>query len=146
MDFKEPENPEKPQLSEKELLTKIFEILKPKETVAKALQRLGNKQGKFSSFTKTSFHKCISEKLPAWKQKRLDALKRRQGKKAAEEPEKASEDDKKTLEELTSFVDQLARNGYYDIYTDSFEKIKFKLKKMDEKVEDGELTKSKICV
>ena len=47
MDFKEPENPEKPQLSEKELLTKIFGILKPKETVAKALQRLGNKQGKY---------------------------------------------------------------------------------------------------
>ena len=46
MDFKEPENPEKPQLSEKELLTKIVGILKPKETVAKALQRLGNKQGK----------------------------------------------------------------------------------------------------
>ena len=46
MDFKEPENPEKPQLSEKELLTKIVEILKPKETVAKALQRLGKKQGK----------------------------------------------------------------------------------------------------
>ena len=78
-----------------------------------------------------------SEKLPAWKQKRLDALKRRQGKKAAEEPAQASEEDKKSLEELTSFVDQLARNGYYDIYTDSFEKIKFKLKKMDEKVEDG---------
>ena len=77
------------------------------------------------------------EKLPAWKQKRLDALKRRQGKKTAGEPEKASEEDKKILEELTSFVDQLARNGYYDIYTDSFEKIKFKLKKMDEKVEDG---------
>ena len=73
-------------------------------------------------------------------------MKRRQGKKASEEPEKASEDDKKTLEELTSFVDQLARNGYYDIYTDSFEKIKFKLKKMDEKVEDGKLTKSEICV
>jgi len=123
MDFKEPEKPEKPQLSEKEVLSKIVEILKPKETVAKALQRLGNKQ----------------EKLPAWKQKRLDALKRRQGKKAAEEPEKASEEDKKTLEELTSFVDQLARNGYYDIYTDSFEKIKFKLKKMDEKVEDDDL-------
>merc|ERR1711962_921940 len=112
MDFKEPENPEKPQMSEKELLSKIVEILKPKETVAKALQRLGNKQ----------------EKLPAWKQKRLDALKRRQGKKTSE-PEKASEEDKKTLDELTSFVDQLARNGYYDIYTDSFEKIKFKLKK-----------------
>ena len=79
------------------------------------------------------------EKLPAWKQKRLDALKRRQGKKTAGEPEKASEEDKKTLEELTSFVDQLARNGYYDIYTDSFEKIKFKLKKMDEKVEDGKV-------
>ena len=46
MDFKEPENPEKPQLSEKELLTNIVGILKPKETVAKALQRLGNKQGK----------------------------------------------------------------------------------------------------
>ena len=45
MDFKEPEKPEKPQLSEKEVLSKIVEILKPKETVAKALQRLGNKQG-----------------------------------------------------------------------------------------------------
>lgn len=50
MDFKEPEKPEKPQLSEKELLSKIVEILKPKETVAKALQRLGNKQGESSSF------------------------------------------------------------------------------------------------
>ena len=136
MDFKEPEKPEKPQLSEKELLSKIAEILKPKETVAKALQRLGNKQGELNHF-RCTIHQNHLEKLPAWKQKRLDALKRRQGKKAAEEPAQASEEDKKALDELTSFVDQLARNGYYDIYTDSFEKIKFKLKKMDEKVEDG---------
>ena len=136
MDFKEPEKPEKPQLSEKELLSKIVEILKPKETVAKALQRLGNKQGELNHF-RCKIYQNHLEKLPAWKQKRLDALKRRQGKKAAEEPAQASEEDEKALDELTSFVDQLARNGYYDIYTDSFEKIKFKLKKMDEKVEDG---------
>merc|ERR1712025_1550234 len=109
MDFKEPEKPEQPQLSEKELLSKIVEILKPKETVAKALQRLGSKQE--------------AAKLPAWKQKRIDALKRRQGKKVNEESEKCSEEDKIHLEDLTSFADQLARNGYYDIYTDSFGKI-----------------------
>ena len=53
--------PEEPELEEKQILEEILKLVKPKETVAKTLQRLGGQN---------------QEKLPAWKQKRLDALKR----------------------------------------------------------------------
>ena len=53
--------PDEPELEEKQILEEILKLVKPKETVAKTLQRLGGQN---------------QEKLPAWKQKRLDALKR----------------------------------------------------------------------
>lgn len=105
-------------MPEKELLAKILEKMKPKETVTKTLQRLGNAS--------------TSAKIPEWKLKRMEKLKQRKikalgktdiGKYMVEEEPGNAED----LKLLTSYVDILSRKGYYDIYTDSFEKIKYKL-------------------
>ena len=35
------------------------------------------------------------------------------------------------LKTMTDLVDRLSRRGYYDVYTDTYEKIKHKLNTMD---------------
>ena len=149
--------PSEPEMCEREILEKILKIVKPKETVTKALQRLGTRlvfHRFLITFSKLYCLKKLNsgQKLPAWKQKRLDALKRRQelvwtfifdleiinssnhnkGKKAAA-TEESNEGNKQELESLTGLVDQLSRKGYYDIYSDPYEKIAFKLKQLNEK-------------
>ena len=58
------------------------------------------------------------------KQRKIKALGKTDiGKYMVEEEPGNAED----LKLLTSYVDILSRKGYYDIYTDSFEKIKYKL-------------------
>merc|ERR1711892_1427263 len=98
--------PDEPERDEKEILGEILKIVKPKETVTKALQRLG--QGGQAS-----------GKLPAWKQKRLDALNRKKGKNAPKTSESGGDDDKKALNLLTELVDKLSSKGYdMDIFGD----------------------------
>ena len=74
--------PAEPEMSEQEIFEKILKIVKPKETVTKALQRLGTRTlfETLNVFLNLSLSKTFisGQKLPAWKQKRLDALKRRQ--------------------------------------------------------------------
>ena len=88
------------------------------------------------------FREIYLEKLPAWKQKRLDALKRRQGGKKSASSEKTtmpppSGNDKEKLGKLTQLVDQLSRGGYYDIYTDTYEKMRYKLNQLDKQTDVG---------
>jgi len=99
--------------SEKEILEEILAKMRPKETVTKSLQRLG---------------RATTNTIPAWKQKRLEKLQRRKLKSAGksdtskymiEDDTGANEDD---LKKMTDFVDHLSRRGYYDIYTDTYEK------------------------
>lgn len=123
-DFAEPEEIVR---SDKAILSEILTYVLPKETVTKALQRLGT----------------VEEKLPAWKQKRLDALKRRQGGKKSTSSEKTTMpppagNDKEKLGKLTQLVDQLSRGGYYDIYTDTYEKMRYKLNQLDERTDAGD--------
>jgi len=118
--------PDEPERDEKEILSEILKIVKPKETVTKALQRLG--QGGQAS-----------GKLPAWKQKRLDALKRKKGKNAPVASETGGDDDKKALNLLTELVDKLSQKGYYEIYADPYEKIAFKLKQLNETSKDDDM-------
>ena len=54
-DAEEPDD----KLSEKEILEEILQKMRPKETVTKSLQRLG---------------RAKTTEIPAWKQKRLDAV------------------------------------------------------------------------
>jgi len=114
------------QLTEKQILQLILEKMKPKETVTKALQRLGN---------------VSATKIPAWKQKRLEKLQRRKlmsagksdsSKYMIEESDGNAED----LKKMTDLVDHLSRRGYYDVYTDTYEKIKYKISKMNKSADD----------
>jgi len=114
------------KLSEKEILEKILEKMKPKESVTKCLQRLGTSAG--------------ASKIPAWKQKRMEKLaKRKIGKKsdtAKYEIESGPSVTQEDLTIMTNFVDQLSRRGYYDIYTDTYEKIKYKITTIGTKKEE----------
>lgn len=115
------------KLTEKQILQHILDKMRPKETVTKSLQRLGS----------------APAAIPAWKQKRLEKLQRRKLKAAGKSDSSkyviddsgANEED---MKQMTDFVDHLSRRGYYDIYTDTYEKIKYKISTMDDKASGRE--------
>jgi len=109
------------KLSEREILEKIVAKMNRKETVTKCLQRLGTG--------------AAASNIPAWKQKRLDKLNKRKASAKGQNSSTAKyevqeEVSKNEVAQLTNLVDQLSRRGYYDIYTDTYEKIKHKISSM----------------
>lgn len=95
-------------LNEKnELLKAIFSYLKPGETILKAIKRLGSNQ-------KTSM--SASQR---W-------LKKKQENKSNNNSN-VSKEDSIALEKLTSLSNKFIEIGYYDIYEETYEKIKFNL-------------------
>merc|ERR1712048_446041 len=118
------------KLSEKQILEEILGKMKPIETVTKALQRLGSN---------------TNSVIPAWKQKRMEKLARRKMKAAGKNDTSKyevneNEGNTEDLKKMTNFVDNLSRRGYYDVYTDTYEKIKYKISNMDKpKVQEEEL-------
>lgn len=81
----------------------ILEILKPGETVTKAVRRLGG--GKTAS---------ASER---WKKKK--------GQQQTNTQQEEDSSDKEALERLTGLADQLVSIGDYTVYTDTYEKMKY---------------------
>ncbi|KAJ3415989.1 hypothetical protein HDV05_003586 [Chytridiales sp. JEL 0842] len=87
------------------LLFSALAWMKPKETIAGAIKRLGG-----------------SQKVPAWKKNKL----KKGAKDAPAEPEltkEQQEENKKGLDALISMSDRLAARGKYDIMEQSYEQI-----------------------
>lgn len=95
------------KLSPTEILQQIIAILKPTESVTKALQRLGGSQ--------------------------LSASQRLKLKKKGQLP-KDCQADKEQLEKLTSLCDWLLNEGKEDIYQDTYEKISHEIKQASEDI------------
>ncbi|XP_078363184.1 CD2 antigen cytoplasmic tail-binding protein 2-like [Oculina patagonica] len=99
-------------------MKEILGIIKPGETVLKALRRLGGKEsgrGKGSSASARWQPK-------AKKQKALEA----------DSEHAASQEDKQTLLKLTELADYLLQTGSFGIYQDTYEKLAHKVKTLEE--------------
>ena len=106
----EKEDAEEAKYDEIDTLKQMLCLLQPKETVAKALRRLGG--GK----------KTTAQKL---KEKK----RQKEGKETEEEKSKREQ-----MEKLTGLADSvLTRSGHMEIYEETFESISFKLKQEEEK-------------
>ncbi|XP_068677889.1 CD2 antigen cytoplasmic tail-binding protein 2-like [Montipora foliosa] len=102
----------------------ILEIIKPGETVLKALRRLGGKdsgRGKSSSAS------------ARWQAK---AKKQKVSEESGEISTK--EGDKESLLKLTELADFLLQKGNFGIYQDTHEKLTYKVKTMEEKQKETE--------
>ncbi|GCB86686.1 hypothetical protein scyTo_0027386, partial [Scyliorhinus torazame] len=105
------------------LLENILELLKPGETVAKAIRRLGGDTAKAGS-----------AKRP-WKTKRRKRAGGHGGEEEAEGEEEVDEVQEEErlrterLDRLTGLADQMVAWGEYEIYQDTYEKIRYRLKK-----------------
>jgi len=104
-----------------EILGQIISILKPSETITKALKRLGGTQ--------------------------LSASQRLRLKKKGQLPT-ANPADKEQLEKLTSLSDWMLHQGRDTIYQDTYEKLNYEIKQATEDIfgdmeEEGESSKSK---
>lgn len=89
---------------------KMLEIMKPNESVAKALRRLGGNKKAMSSSQR-------------WKKK-----------KQGEEEDPVEKENREKMLKLTGFADEiLSRSGNMEIYEETYEAISFKLKQTEEK-------------
>lgn len=96
-----------------EMFKKIFEFLKPGENVLKAIKRLGNK-GKIVDKKNMSASERWLKKKNTQTNNANTALSDQTG-------------DPVALEKLTSYANKFIDMGYYDIYDETYEKIKLKL-------------------
>jgi len=89
---------------------KMIEIMKPNESVAKSLRRLGGNKKAMSSSQR-------------WKKK-----------KQGEEEDPIEKENREKMLKLTGFADEiLSRSGNMEIYEETYEAISFKLKQTQEK-------------
>ena len=89
------------------LFEKMLELMKPGETVLKAIKRLG----------KTSGGQAVAQSASQrWSKK----------KNTSQQSASINEADKKALETLTSLANKFIEMGFYDIYEETYEKLKLK--------------------
>ena len=99
----------------------VLDILKPGETVLKALKRLGGTSRKQSS---------ASMKWKAKRQKTTSNEEMKEGDKTG---------DKDLLLKLTGLADELLQAGMFSVYQDTYEKMAYQVKQMEkEKAEEDE--------
>lgn len=101
-----------------ELFKKILDLMKPGESILKSIKRLGSKAGSASKANLSASQRWI-------KKKQVDTS----------DEAKA---DAESLEKLTSLANKFIDMGFYDIYEETYEKIKLKL---DEEKEGDKETK-----
>jgi len=116
----EEEDVESIDVDEAKVLGEIVKLMQPKETVQKAMQRLGASK------------KC--EKKRKWKSDNKYGSDDEDDEKDNETSEEKK--NKEDFMSLTELVDQMTGTGYYDIYTDTYEKLKFKIKTLEEEDDD----------
>jgi len=107
-------------VDEIKVLKEIVQLMQPKETVQKSLQRLGASKK--------------SQKKRKWKSEN----KYGSDDEDEEKEEETSEErrNREAFDEMTELVDQMTGTGYYDIYTDTCEKLQFKIKTLEEEDDD----------
>uniref|UniRef100_H3AFW2 CD2 antigen cytoplasmic tail-binding protein 2 n=1 Tax=Latimeria chalumnae TaxID=7897 RepID=H3AFW2_LATCH len=108
------DRPGRTPLDKKSLLEGIVELVRPGETVASALRRLGGKGGK----------KQVRVSRP-WETRKQEEAR---DVVVAEDPD--GEEQKVALDRLTGLADQLVARGEYEIYQSTFEKLSFQLKRL----------------
>lgn len=89
----------------------MLDLVKPSETIAKALRRLGGNKGKPLSSSQR------------WKAKK-------QKKEETEEDKKAAKD-KENFLVLTELADKVLSTGYMEVYEMTHEKLNFEIKKIE---------------
>uniref|UniRef100_H2Z487 GYF domain-containing protein n=1 Tax=Ciona savignyi TaxID=51511 RepID=H2Z487_CIOSA len=119
---------EPPQFNEIKMIEGILALLGTGETVSKGLRRLGSDKS-----TKTN-------KSRNWKREKLYDMEVQEQDETDDTSTDAQEATrKKNFLELTELVDQMAGSGHYDIYSDTFEKLQYKLNslRVSEKASKG---------
>ncbi|XP_078063994.1 CD2 antigen cytoplasmic tail-binding protein 2-like [Mustelus asterias] len=104
------------------LLENILELLKPGETVARAIRRLGGKGGSGKSQT--------GRRPWEAKRRKREGEGEEEGEGATTEEEEEEERRRsECLDRLTGLADQMVAWGEYEIYQDTYEKVRHRLRK-----------------
>lgn len=106
-------------LDKKELLERMVDLMLPGETVARAIQRLGDKGGPKSS----------GRQRRPWSRLKADGVE------PAEEEDsqkRGSPERKEQLEQLSGLADQMVARGVYEIYQETWEKLALRLRALQQ--------------
>ncbi|KAM6453060.1 CD2 antigen cytoplasmic tail-binding protein 2 isoform 1-T1 [Liasis olivaceus] len=106
-------------LDKKELLERMVDLMLPGETVARAIQRLGDKGGPKSS----------GRQRRPWSRLKADEVE------PAEEEDsqkRGSPERKEQLEQLSGLADQMVARGVYEIYQETWEKLALRLRALQQ--------------
>lgn len=121
-DEEKEEEPEEP-FCELEARRQMLELMKPGESVLKTLKRLGG--GKAGA--------AMASASQRWKAKKAKLKDNGTAAASNVDTEEMARNKEKLLQ-LTEIADKLLQDGNFEIYQDTFEKIKFKVQEADKKV------------
>ena len=102
----------------------MIALMKPGETVAKSLRRLGGGKAGISAASASQ----------RWKTKRAKSTEGQENKEEDEQKQAEEAQRKADMLQLTGHADKLLQHGNLEIYQDSFEKLSFLIKTAEEKV------------
>uniref|UniRef100_A0A1W7RIJ8 CD2 antigen cytoplasmic tail-binding protein 2 n=1 Tax=Agkistrodon contortrix contortrix TaxID=8713 RepID=A0A1W7RIJ8_AGKCO len=106
-------------LEKKELLERMVDLMLPGETVARAIQRFGDKGGPKSS----------GRQRRPWTRLKVDEVDPAE----EEDPQKpGSPERKEQLEQLSGLADQMVARGVYEIYQETREKLAVRLRALQQ--------------
>lgn len=108
-----------------DIFKSIIEIIRPGETVLKAIKRLGN-----SSKSVASSNKLSMSASQRWLKKKPSGG---QSSETSVASEAAAKRDKELLEKLTGHANYFIDRGFYDIYEETYEKLKYKIGQSEKK-------------
>uniref|UniRef100_A0A8C4QAU2 CD2 antigen cytoplasmic tail-binding protein 2 n=1 Tax=Eptatretus burgeri TaxID=7764 RepID=A0A8C4QAU2_EPTBU len=116
------------EVDEQRILSAILSHLKPGESVARAIQRLGGVKPRGHEKKKMKQNKIVDESTP--EEDSTDPKRRRIQQEEQDTPSEKSkeEKEKEQLLELTGLANELIQAGYYEIYQDTQEKISHRLR------------------
>lgn len=114
--------------SQVDVFKKIVEYLRPGESVLRAIKRLGN-SSKSAPATSGGSTSSLSASQ-RWLKKKTPTA----GAAASQASDSASAAaDKVALEKLTGYANHFIDRGFYDIYDETYEKLRYKVKEHEEK-------------
>ena len=113
--------------SQVDVFKKIVEYLKPGETVLRAIKRLGNSSKSAPGASGSASSLSASQR---WLKKKTPPAQD-SGKQTPDSAGAAA--DKLALEKLTGYANHFIDRGFYDIYDETYEKLRYKVKEHEEK-------------
>ncbi|XP_043942621.1 CD2 antigen cytoplasmic tail-binding protein 2 [Protopterus annectens] len=126
----EPDDAAQSPVDQKVLLEEMLQLLQPGETVAKAIRRLGQKGKQNQSSRTWKIKRVKPQQDEQEEEKKEEEKEEKEAELVMTEAERLEHESKEKLDRLTGLADQMVGRGVYTIYQETYEKLSFRLRKL----------------